>query len=82
MRNQPIESWELEAARRREIVEADFGGRHATRPDDWSRTVADRDRGRLFRWMSALTPPRSQDPARIEGSAACHPRVGAIEPGS
>ena len=81
MRNQPIESWELEAARRREIVEADFGGRRATRPDE-SRTVADSDRGRLFRWMSALTPPRSQDPARIEGSAACHPRVGAIEPGS
>ena len=82
MRNQPIESWEIEAARRREVIESDFGGRHVTRPDDGSPMVADGDRGRLSRWISALTPTRGERAEPIEGSSACHPRVGAIEPGS
>ena len=81
MRNQPIESWEIEAARRREVIESDFGSRHAT-PPDGSPTVADGDRGWVSRWISALTPTRGERAKPIEGSSACHPRVGAIEPGS
>ena len=83
MRNQPIEPWEVEAARRRELVKADFGGRHAKRPDNASQMVATDDRGRLFRLVSALRPaPGPTASRRIERSSACHPRAGAIEPGS
>jgi hypothetical protein len=82
MRNPPIESWEIEAARRREVVKADFGGRHASRPDDGSQMVAYGDRGRVSRWISALTLTRVEPAKPLEGSAISHPHVGAIEPGS
>ena len=86
MRNQPIEAtpWEVEAARRREVIAADFG---AT-PE----SVADR-RTRSVRWVGpvrrlaatvgALATAGSRVPVgRVDRSAGCQPGIGAVEPGS
>ena len=33
MRNQPTDPWEVEAARRREVIESDFGAPHGRLPE-------------------------------------------------
>ncbi len=89
MRNQPIEAapWELEAARRREVIESDFGAPHAQhRADREHRSAAAaavRPIRRLATWVAAFG--RTDQPApvtRIDHNAGCQPGVQAIRPGS
>ena len=57
MRNKPIEvsPWEVEAARRREVVEADFGAPHTSQREgtDGVRTTA--LVGPIVSWIASLT---------------------------
>jgi hypothetical protein len=82
-RSTDVTAWEVEAARRREVVAADFAGAHQSPNDAASEPEpGDVRTGRLRRWIAALVPA-SADPSigRVKHSTACH-RVGAVEPGS
>ena len=79
MRDHPIETaaWEAEAARRREVIQADFGtSRH---PAGAQTNIL----GRLASWVAALT--RSDGQAETSGDdrqPACEPGFRATNPGS
>jgi hypothetical protein len=84
MRNGPIDAtaWALEAARRREVVEGDFGGSRATRADASSRRAANTVR-RVAGWFAAVTRPDQVVPtARADRTPGCQPGVTAIKTGS
>jgi hypothetical protein len=86
MRTQPIEAtpWEMEAARRREVIASDFGASREPSADPRARSI--RRIGhvrRLAAMIRTLARAGSGTPAsRVDRSAGCQPRVGAIEPGS
>lgn len=86
MRNQPIEAtpWEMEAARRREVIASDFGASPKWSADPRARSI--RRIGpvrRLAAVIRALARAGSGAPAgRVDRSAGRQPGVGAIEPGS
>lgn len=86
MRDQPIAPtpWEMEAARRREVIAADFGARTERPAEPRARSV-----GRIgpIRRVTALISAiaRTGDRAsasHVDRSAACQPGIGAVEPGS
>jgi hypothetical protein len=67
MRNQPRDAWEMEAARRREVIESDFGAPHRSQPmpeeTDGVETVV--VPGPLATWIAGITrtfQARSSDP--------------------
>ena len=86
MRKQPIEAtaWEVEAARRREVIEADFGVAQEPRADRGSRSERGTDPiRRLASWIAALARADGGTAAnRVDHGPGCRPRVGVIEPGS
>jgi hypothetical protein len=85
MRNGPIDAtaWELEAARRREVVEGDFGGSHRTRADEASPRRAANPVRRIAGWFAAITRPDQVDStAPVERTPGCQPGVTAIKTGS
>ena len=86
MRNQPIEatSWESEAARRREVIEADFGAPHAQhRIDHVTRPEAAGPLRRIATWVAAFARADGQAAAgRVDRDAACQPGIHAVIPGS
>jgi hypothetical protein len=86
MRNGPIDAtaWELEAARRREVVEADFVSAHgpheARRPRP---EVGAAPLRRLAGWVAALDLGNTSSSGdRVDRASGCQQSVGAIEPGS
>lgn len=89
MRNHPIEAapWELEAARRREVIQSDFGAPRAQHRIDRDETlrpgaVASHIR-RLAGWVAALARADGPGPvARIDHESGCQPGVHAVRPGS
>jgi hypothetical protein len=84
MRNGPIDAtaWELEAARRREVVEGDFGGSRGTRAGASLRSDANPVR-RIAGWFAAITRPNQVEPAaRADRTPGCQPGVTAIKTGS
>ena len=87
MRHQPIEAapWELEAARRREVIESDFGAPHAAyRMDHERRSSATAGTiRRLASWAAALAQGNGPAPApRTDHAAACQQGARAIGPSS
>jgi len=86
MRYQPIEAtpWEVEAARRREVIAADFGA--PPEPVTEPRARSGRRFGpfrRLAAMIGVLAPAGSGAPVgRVDRSVSCQPGIGAIEPGS
>jgi hypothetical protein len=86
MRNQPIEAtpWESEAARRREVIEADFGSPHAHhRIDHVTRSQAIGPLRRIATWVATFARTNGQAAAgRVDLDAACQPGIHAVRPGS
>jgi hypothetical protein len=86
MRNQPTHAtpWEVEAARRREVIETDFGAAREARSDRVSRSRKGMGTARRFAtWITGLTPTGGgKSTNRVERAPGCQPGVGAIEPGS
>ena len=84
MRNGPMDAtaWELEAARRREVVEGDFSGSRGTRDDASPRSAANPGR-RIAGWFAAITRQDQAEPAaRVDRTHGCQPGVSAIKTGS
>jgi hypothetical protein len=86
MRNGPIDvtAWELEAARRREVIKADFVVTHepleARRPRPGRGPAPLR---RLAGWVAALAQGNTSPSGnRVDRASGCQQSVGAIEPGS
>lgn len=79
-----VTAWEIEAARRREVVETDFAAGHTSRNGHGSELEThDVRTGRVRRLLSAFAPaPVAAAPARTERASACNPGIGAIEPGA
>jgi hypothetical protein len=86
MRHQPIEAtaWEIEAARRREVIEADFAAAHERREDRESRDGARTGRvGRIAGWIAAVRRvDNSPSSHLVDRASGCQPGVRATEPGS
>lgn len=85
MRNQPTDAWEVEAARRREVIESDFGAPHRSQlaheeKDDVQTTVL---AGPFANWIAGFTRPlqtRSIEP--VECLPHGQPGMGAAKPGT
>jgi hypothetical protein len=76
-------AWELEAARRREVVEADFGGSRGTRADDASPVSAANRVRRVAGWFGAvIRPDQVASTARVDRTTGCQPGVSAVKTGS
>jgi len=86
MRNQPIDAtaWEVEAARRREVIETDFGAARESRSDRVSRSRNGMGAARRFAtWITGLTQAGGGKSTNgVERAPGCQAGVGAIEPGS
>ena len=79
MRNQPTDPWEVEAARRREVIESDFGTPHQLTDGVQTTALA----GPIASWIAGLTTSlqvRSTEP--VECLPHGQPGLGAPKPGS
>lgn len=84
MRNGPIDAtaWEFEAARRREVVEGDFGGSRGMRADSTPRSAANPVRRIAGRFAAITRRDQVEPTARVDRTPGCQPGVTAIEPGA
>jgi hypothetical protein len=87
MRNHPIEatSWESEAARRREVIESDFGAPHAHhQPDRGPRSEIEGGQlRRLATWFTTVVRRDGQVAnGRVDHDPGCQPGMHAVRPGS
>jgi hypothetical protein len=83
MRNQPTHAWEVEAARRREVIESDFGAHHRTKPEVTGSVQTSSLAGPLASWIAGLTRSlqvRSTEP--VECVPHGQPGLGAPKPGT
>ena len=85
MRNQPRDAWEVEAARRREVIESDFGAPHRSqpRPEEMDGVESMMLAGPLATWIAGITrtlQARSSEPVECLPHAA--PGVGVPKAGT
>ena len=85
MRNKPIEvsPWEVEAARRREVIEADFGAPHQSLPEVTNGVHTTVLAGPLAALIAGIT--RSMRVSQPEGAECLphrQPGLGTSKPGA
>ncbi len=85
MRNQPIETdaWEMEARRRREVIEADFGVMHEVPADGAATNTAADSVRRFATWIAGFG---QSDPGvsseRVEHAAPCRSGLSTSKSGT
>ena len=83
MRHQPIDAWEVEAARRREVIESDFGATSRSRRATSQPDTAESTARRLVSWIAAFGGGHPMPSGhRAEPAATCQHGLGATTPGT